>query len=85
MPNPRDGNGQQRSRRSEGGGQSQSRRGGGASSSGAGGSSGPARPQNTTGLRITYLQNPQVEIIKHDKTVGSGVQKTLAYDTPFTV
>ena len=26
-----------------------------------------------------------MEIIKHDKTVGSGVQKTLAYDTPFTV
>ena len=85
MPNPRDSNGQQRSRREGGGagGQSQARRGGGGqSSSGAGGSS---RPQNTTGLRITYLQNPQVEIIKHDKTVGQGVQKTLAYDTPFTV
>ena len=40
--------------------------------------------QNTTGLRITYLQNPTVELIKHDKTVGQGVQKTLAYDTPFT-
>ena len=31
------------------------------------------------------MQNPQVEIIKHDKTVGNGVQKTLAYDTPFNV
>ena len=40
--------------------------------------------QNTTGLRITYLQNPNVEIIKHDKTKGEGVQKTLAYDTPFS-
>lgn len=40
--------------------------------------------QNSTGLRITYLQNPQVENIKHDKTVGEGVQKTLAYDTPKT-
>jgi len=26
-----------------------------------------------------------VEIIKHDKTIGEGVQKTLAYDTPYTV
>lgn len=35
-------------------------------------------------MRITYLQNPQVEIIKHDKVIGEGVQKTLAYDTPKT-
>jgi len=28
------------------------------------------------------LQNPNVEIIKHDKTKGEGVQKTLAFDTP---
>ena len=26
-----------------------------------------------------------MEIIKHDKTIGEGVQKTLAYDTPYTV
>lgn len=30
------------------------------------------------------MQNPQVEIIKQDKTIGVGVQKTLAYDTPFS-
>ena len=39
---------------------------------------------NTTGLRITYLQNPEVEKIKPDKTVGTGVKKTLAYDTPLS-
>lgn len=26
-----------------------------------------------------------MEIIKHDKTIGEGVQKTLCYDTPYTV
>lgn len=40
--------------------------------------------QNAAGLRITYLQNPQVELIKHDKVIGQGVKKTLAYDTPMT-
>ena len=40
--------------------------------------------QNNTGLRLTYLQNPTVELVKQDKVVGEGVQKTLAYDTPFT-
>jgi len=28
------------------------------------------------------LQNPNVEIIHHQKVVGQGVKKTLAYDTP---
>ena len=35
-------------------------------------------------LRITYLQNPQVEIIFQKEVVGEGIKKTLAYDTPLT-
>jgi hypothetical protein len=37
-----------------------------------------------TQLRITYLQNPQVEIIYQKEVVGEGIKKTLAYDTPMT-
>ena len=52
--------------------------------SGRSGGQRSGQSQNNTGLRITYLQNPEVEKIKHDKTVGVGVKKTLAYDTPFS-
>ena len=44
----------------------------------------PARQDNPTGLRITYLQNPQVEIINHNQAKGQGIKKTLAYDTPLS-
>ena len=37
---------------------------------------------NNGGLRITYLQNPHVEIVHATSLVGEGIKKTLAYDTP---
>lgn len=44
----------------------------------------PAAGGGGTGLRITYLQNPQVEIILPTSVIGEGIKKTLAYDTPLT-
>lgn len=35
-------------------------------------------------MRITYLQNHHVEIIKQGTTKGNGIKETLAYDTPLS-
>lgn len=35
-------------------------------------------------MRITYLQNPNVEIVNNSCTVGEGIKKTYQYDTPLT-
>jgi hypothetical protein len=40
--------------------------------------------QSGGALRITYLQNPQVEKIISGQTTGEGIKKTPAYETPMT-
>lgn len=35
-------------------------------------------------MRITYLQNPQVEKVLPGRTSGEGIKKTPAYETPLT-
>jgi hypothetical protein len=42
-------------------------------------------PSGSNGqLRITYLQNPQIEKVLNGQTVGSGIKKTPAYETPLS-
>ena len=42
------------------------------------------REESSTGLRITYLQNPSVELVNQNATIGEGIKKTYQYDTPMT-
>jgi len=35
-------------------------------------------------MRITYLQNPNVERVLSGQTTGEGIKKTPAYETPLT-
>jgi hypothetical protein len=35
-------------------------------------------------LKITYLQNPQVETVNQQTTVGDGIKRTYGYNTPLT-
>lgn len=38
----------------------------------------------TNALKITYLQNPSVETVDTQKTVGQGIKRTYAYNTPLS-
>ena len=45
----------------------------------------PREPAGSNGqLRITYLQNPQIEKVLNGQTTGEGIKKTPAYETPLS-